>query len=49
VFGDCNSPVIGSWFYNEFHLSTKNAKGFFRQPGAILSDGTINPSRRKPA
>ena len=42
VFGDTNSPVIGSWFHDRFYVRRENADGYYRQPPGLLEDGTQN-------
>lgn len=43
VFGDTNSPVIGSWFHDRFYVRMENRDGYYRQPPGVLDDGSTNP------
>jgi hypothetical protein len=33
ITGDCNAPILDSWFYNDIYLMRNEASGFFRLPG----------------
>ena len=47
VWGDANSPVIGSWYHKRFHLEKhlhSESDKLFRQPPGLLPDGSANPN-----
>lgn len=44
VFGDTNSPVIGSWFHDRFYVRRENRDGYYKQPPGILEGNKPNPA-----
>lgn len=44
VFGDTNTPVIGSWFHKAAYTDKIFGAGYFRQPPALRADGSTNPA-----